>query len=74
MAWTSWSTTTLESQRRGDGELSNMITTYPDLRWYEAKVTGWKCTSSLKSLVVSVCAKDTVANCNIKFIDEVNGS
>ena len=51
-----------------------MITTYPDPRWYEAKVTGWKCTSSLKSLVVSVCAKDTVANCNIKFIDEVNGS
>jgi len=39
--------------------------------WYEAKVTGWKCTSSLKSLVVSVCAKDTVANCKIKFIDEV---
>ena len=51
-----------------------MITTYLDPRWYEAKVTGWKCTSSLKSLVVSVCAKDTVANCKIKFIDEVNGS
>ena len=51
-----------------------MISTYPDPRWYEAKVTGWKCTSSLKSLVVSVCAKDTVANCKIKFIDEVNGS
>ena len=51
-----------------------MITTYLDPRWYEAKVTGWKCTSSLKSLEVSVCAKDTVANCKIKFIDEVNGS
>ena len=54
--------------------MSNMITTYLDPRWYEAKVTGWKCTSSLKSLVVSVCGKDTAANCNIKFIDEVNGS
>ena len=40
-------------------------------RWYEAKVTGWKCTSSLKSLVVSVLARDTVPNCKIKFIDEV---
>merc|ERR1712226_1788085 len=38
---------------------------------YEAKVTGWKCTSSLKSLVVSVLAKDNVPNCKIKFIDEV---
>ena len=40
-------------------------------RWYEAKVTGWKCTSSLKSLVVSVLARDTVPGCKIKFIDEV---
>ena len=40
-------------------------------RWYEAKVTGWKCTSSLKSLVVSVLAKDNVPNCKIMFIDEV---
>ena len=48
-----------------------MITIYLDPRWYEAKVTGWKCTSSLKSLVVSVLAKDTVPNCKIKFIDKV---
>ena len=34
-------------------------------------MTEWKCTSSLKTLVVSVLAKDTVPNCKIKFIDEV---
>ena len=34
-------------------------------------MTGWKCTSSLKSLVVSVLARDTVPNCKINFIDEV---
>ena len=32
-------------------------------RWYEAKITGWKCTSSAKSLVCSVLAKDTVPDC-----------
>ena len=48
-----------------------MITTYLDLRWYEAKVTGWKCTSSLQSLVVSILARDNVPNCKINFIDEV---
>jgi E3 ubiquitin-protein ligase UHRF1 len=42
-------------------------------RWYEAKVTGWKCTSSLKSLVCSLVAKDTVTDCKIRFIDEVLG-
>ena len=42
-----------------------------NFRWYEAKVTGWKCTSSLKSLVVSVLARDSVPNCKIKFIHEV---
>ena len=51
--------------------MSNMITSYLDPRWYEAKVTGWKCTSSLQSLVVSILARDNVPNCKINFIDEV---
>ena len=34
-------------------------------------MTEWKCTSSLKSLVVSVLARDTVPGCKINFIDEV---
>ena len=39
--------------------------------WYEAKITGWKCTSSNKSLICSVLAKDTIPDCKIVFIDEV---
>ena len=34
-------------------------------------MTGWKCTSSLQSLVVSILARDNVPNCKINFIDEV---
>ena len=39
--------------------------------WYEAKITGWKCTSSNKSLICSILAKDSVPDFKIVFIDEV---
>ena len=39
--------------------------------WYEAKITGWKCTSSNKSLICSILAKDSVPDFKIVFIDKV---
>ena len=38
--------------------------------WYDAVVTGWRCTSSLKSLVVTIKAAKEVFDCKIKFLDE----
>jgi len=41
--------------------------------WYEAKVTGWKCTSTNKSLVVTLQGpgREETKDCSIIFIDEV---
>jgi len=41
--------------------------------WYDAKVTGWKCTSTNKSLVVTLAGpgRGETKDCNIVFIDEV---
>ena len=41
--------------------------------WYDAKVTGWKCTSSNKSLVVTLQGpgRGETKDCNIVFINEV---
>merc|ERR1719315_911488 len=41
--------------------------------WYDAKVTGWKCTSSNKSLVVTLQGpgRGETKDCKIVFIDEV---
>ena len=49
----------------------NMETPEEQGWWYEAKITGWKCTSSNKSLICSILAKDSVPDCKIVFIDEV---
>jgi len=38
--------------------------------WYDAVVTGWRCTSSVKSLVVTIKATKEVPSCQIKFLDE----
>ena len=38
--------------------------------WYDATVTGWRCTSSLKSLVVTIKSVKDVPNCEIMFRDE----
>jgi len=41
--------------------------------WYDAKVTGWKCTSTNKSLVVTLQGpgREETKDCSIIFIDEV---
>ena len=41
--------------------------------WYDAKVTGWKCTSTNKSLVVTLQGpgRGETKDCNIAFRDEV---
>merc|ERR1719159_559017 len=41
--------------------------------WYDARVTGWKCTSTNKSLVVTLQGpgRGETKDCSIVFIDEV---
>jgi len=41
--------------------------------WYDAKITGWKCTSSNKSLVVTIKGPNSkeIKECKIVFINEV---